>query len=329
MVLTEKAVDMCYQGVDRATGDARVAFVAGHELSHLFNRDFIRSELSENKNHDTGSKEKDKSSIIIPKIKVPDNRKEKELRADIQGLVFALLAGYNPKIIIGKDNFLQRWHTAEQDSHPAPDERLEKILLKREELLHILDLFYIGTRLCQLGRYDDALAFLKAFNKKFPSREVYNSIGLIFYQKAVQKLAECYPETAYKFKLANSLDREIILAESDPANKVRGKNCKKESLFDDAMRYFKDACDKDRFYIPSRINYSSALIMKGKYATAEAVIKDEIMRIKNDYPNFMSQRDYQKTLGAVFADRELVINSNIPDIKGYVLPLYKDAKNTD
>jgi len=40
ILLSQKGMEICYQAEDKNIGDARVAFVLGHEMAHLGNDDF-------------------------------------------------------------------------------------------------------------------------------------------------------------------------------------------------------------------------------------------------------------------------------------------------
>lgn len=60
-------------------------------------------------------------------------------------------------------------------------------------------------------------------------------------------------------------------------------------MFKEAIRYFRRACRADRFYIPARVNLSSALILTGKYAEAMAVL-NEVSEIGADDPKVLNNR---------------------------------------
>ncbi|RLC16042.1 MAG: hypothetical protein DRI57_11900, partial [Deltaproteobacteria bacterium] len=116
-----------------------------------------------------------------------EERKKKELKADEYGLLYALAAGYDPKAIADKEgkNFVQEWVnqiTGEiaytDEYHPAPQQRAAFLLAHMQKISNKLYLFHFGIRLYQLGRYEEALDFLNAFQNEFPCREVFNNIGL-------------------------------------------------------------------------------------------------------------------------------------------------------
>ncbi|MGV6860083.1 MAG: M48 family metalloprotease, partial [bacterium] len=104
LILSRGALDICYHGHNEARGDARLAFVLGHELAHLVSRDFWHRNvfLSLSGNFQNGgmgevqdlvagglfdeSEDEDDSAL--------EDIKRKELHADDAGVLYASLAGY-------------------------------------------------------------------------------------------------------------------------------------------------------------------------------------------------------------------------------------------
>ncbi len=298
VLLTQKAMEICYQDTDNTTGDSRIAFVLGHELAHLAKDDFWhKSAFEAVKRFGPDSKTAKQVLELIRKTENIENNahgreiiRKKEIQADGYGLLYASMAGYDPRLIVDEKgkNFFREWanqitgKTADKDeSHPSPEQRAAFLLSKMKALVNDLDIFHLGIRLYQLGRYEDALAFFNAFNEKFPCREVSNNIGLIHYQMAIKALAECNRNNAYRFKLAATADTETRA-------ELYKSQCK-DSLFRQAIRHLKNACEKDAFYVPARVNLSSALIMDGKYSRAMAVL-DEAPEITNHDPEISNNR---------------------------------------
>ncbi|ETR65414.1 MAG: hypothetical protein OMM_14287, partial [Candidatus Magnetoglobus multicellularis str. Araruama] len=58
--------------------------------------------------------------------------------------------------------------------------------------------------------------------------------------------------------------------------------------FQHAIRYLRNACEKDPFYIPAYINYSSALIMTGQYVRAAGVLRDDVMKTDKNIPDALN-----------------------------------------
>ncbi len=290
VVLTRKGMETCYKNVDKETGNARVAFILGHELAHLANDDFWDIEVFEAVQK-FGPGSKPVQEIIKPGN--DDERKKKELHADAYGLLYASMAGYSLKAIVdtqGK-NFFREWadqatgKAAFAKTHPDPGDRALFLLSNAESVKNDLVLFDLGVLLCQLGMYKDALDFLETFQRKFPCREVFNNIGFAHFQVAMKTLARYDSDRAYKYRLSTILDTE-----------TRARTFRTESLEDifktgmrKAIRNFRYACEKDRFYVPGLVNLSSALVMTGSYYEAMKVL-DDALKIKKDDPWVMNNQ---------------------------------------
>jgi len=303
VILTQKALEICYQGVDEPTGCARIAFIFGHELAHLAKDDFWEWKAFEMvKKHGSGQRGIQAIlSMLAESEETEDSdharelRKKKEIQADEYGLLFAVMAGYDPKAIVddanGK-NFFQKWVDqitgkvayADKD-HPEPEQRAAYLISYMNSVRNDLILFDLGVRLYQLAMFEDALSFLEAFQKKFPCREVFNNIGLVHYELALESLAEYNREKAYEWKLAT------IIATETRAEGFRGGSGDPMDIFKKeirkAIRNFEYACEMDKFYVPARVNLSSALIIKGEYAKAAAISEDAI-KLRADDPGALT-----------------------------------------
>ncbi|KPA13960.1 Peptidase M48, Ste24p [Candidatus Magnetomorum sp. HK-1] len=292
VILTKAALSACYSSENTRIGDSKIAFIIAHELAHLSNGDFWKPP---NVPSGKSGKTIDKHNYQADMISLLNNLENdilKEFHADDFAIVYMTMAGYNPLIIINNDgsNFFQEWHAyfgtnhmETNGSHPPPKQRSQMIELRINDIVKSIQKFEIGIRLYQLGKYKDALVFLESFCEKFPSREVYNNIGLIYYQLGINQIAACDPDLAYRFKLSTFIDPETR-AENMRRNLTQRSKCQSD-FFQLALRYLRDACEKDPFYIPAFINYTSALIMTGQYVRAAGVLRDEVMRTNKNIPD--------------------------------------------
>lgn len=293
ILLNRHGLERCYQNVDNPTGDSRLAFVIGHELAHLVNDDFWHWEsLNVIRQFGGGERaEKEVAALIrqaggyVKTDQGNSSLKSKELHADKYGLLYAAMAGYDPQKIVAdrQTNFFFAWtgqtiQTAayKDKQHPAPIQRAEFLLAEMEKVKNQIVLFDTGVRLFQIGRYAYAACFFESFREHFPSREVYNNIGLAYFQSAMQYLAKCDPDKALRFKLATLLDIETRASEyvrTGPATECRFLKYYKTNMRK-AIRNFTQAKDKDPYYLLAYINLSSAYIAMEKYAMAEAVFEE-------------------------------------------------------
>ena len=292
IVISEKAINICYHDTSLKNGDARIAFFIGHELAHLAKDDFWHADIFRvvkqfGKTPRAVEQILDllkKTTNIDKNEYVREMIKTKELQADSYGILYASLAGYNPNLLFTEQEhlFFKQWvnqisKQAIFDSKHCDSKQRETILKANiESVINQIPFFDFGVRLFQLGKYKDALDFLLEFRKVFPCREVFNNIGLIYYQLAIDSLASIKPEKVYQFKLSTILDTETR------AKKYSVKRSPQKDFqmnIKHALRYFKSACEKDLLYIPSRINLSSVYIMMQKYSKAMAEL-DDVLQIE-------------------------------------------------
>ncbi len=352
IVLTEKGLEFCYKDADKTVGDSRTAFVMGHEMAHLSKDDFwdwdaiqtVRSfgdgtqAVQELLRMLTGSDDPEKIK------QARDIRMRKELQADSYGLMYATMAGYDLRSIAdaGGKNFLKEWadqitgRAAYGGTHPDPEMRSAFLLSCMKSVADFLDLFHIGVRLYQVGNYPDALDFLEAFRRTFPSREVLNNIGLCHYQMALNALNKYDRAGLLRFKLSVFVDtktRAGVFRGADEARKTFEKEMRK------AVECFKEACKKDPFYGPARVNLSAAHIMSGQYAQALSPL-EEALKLRQDDPGALNNQAvamycFQPGHGVDFSEQTATALKNIiRDHPGFPEPWYNlgrvlyDRKNT-
>lgn len=312
VIITRGALEICYKNVSREKGDSRVAFVLGHELSHLAKNDFWHAAAFAAVKEYSGKADGEKKAISalftdITDASPDDPRaqeaaKLKELQADEYGLIYMTMAGFDPKSIIAdKTNFFEDWTSqitgkaAYSDPvHPSPKERAEFLRANLVPVVKVLEYFHFGVRLYQLGRYEDAILFLEAFKEKFPGREVFNDIGLSHFQLAMKRLGTCNELLPRRFKLSSILDEETLasglsMRGGAPSEQACLQDERYTKELGEATRYFLKAVSMDPAYIPARVNLASALIMKQDYPAAMAAC-DEALKIQPGNPDALNNK---------------------------------------
>lgn len=297
IVLSVGAVETCYKGVGQTEGDARLAFVLGHELAHLANNDFWHLEtfmaLSGDQNPwsrrlktilaDTSGKANAalKKQLSIPKMK--------EMEADDLGFMYASISGFAMDTLArekkGKEFFtywMEQTHTKVDISHPHPKERARLLQVRLERLTEKIEFFKFGTRFSYFGRYEDAIYFLQEFQKVFPSREVFNNLGYCYLQMAIKKMPSTF---AYDFWLPSIIDvssraEPLIFRSGDDSNFISDEA---KELIALSINCFEKACRADQLYIPSRLNLFTAYFYMGEIFKARAVI-EEALKMSPDDP---------------------------------------------
>jgi tetratricopeptide (TPR) repeat protein len=264
VLLNRAAIELCYRGGREAAGDAKLAFVVGHELSHLANDDFWGGPASFGSDTTAGAL---------------SEQRMRERKADSHGIVYAALAGYDPHAVTS-GSFLAEWVSPRgpDEAARAARDQNERVELIRADLLRVVDdleVFSFGVRLLQLGRYADAVVLLERFRTTFPSREVLNNVGFAHLQLALRFLAACDPALYVRFKLPLVVDPETLAASASvpaPVPQTRGLpapalSCTSAARFQapwsEAVRNFQLARNGDPTYTPAYVNLATALLLAG------------------------------------------------------------------
>ena len=215
-----------------------------------------------------------------------------ETAADAFGILYASLAGYETDDIISPSNsFISDYYDffgIPAHGSPANASLAERQTALMQRLGHVLDnlpLFDFGVRFYAIGKYDAAIALLERFVRQYPAREVFNNIGLCYYQKALRQYALWKRET---------IDRDVHLlfrvsAQIDPVS--RFQQARSEPLPDDnklflkfidkAIANFEEAKARDSEYETTLNNLGCAKLIQGKIDFAKAYFKEAIARNAN------------------------------------------------
>jgi tetratricopeptide (TPR) repeat protein len=270
IVVSLGAIRLCYQDADKSLGDARMAFILGHELAHLHNHDFWTDFL--------------RGTAIEDLIAAPTNleAKKKESKADERGFIYAAVAGFPVDRLIARDsehdNFFAFWSdmlgatVGDDPEHLAPQSRALMVKQRLANILDDVEVYRYGVRLLNFGRIDDAKLLLEQFVKQFPSREVFNNLGFLHIQKALAIMgghhAYCYwpPGIIDLSTRAQSLDSKRGWPLSYAA----------EQSLHSAVRYLETATSMDRRYSPAWVNFSVAYFLSDRLGFARAALAEAL-----------------------------------------------------
>jgi Zn-dependent protease with chaperone function len=273
IVLSKHAINIFYRNVSLIEGDARAAFVLGHELAHLANDDFWHREFFC----------KIDNFIInimnlcpnISKIYKHHHAKQKELKADNQGFIYAAMAGYSVDKLLAKgdnqQNFFKSWEQQgfkTNKTHPKPEDRAKELQHTLQKLLDIIPYFKFGVRLSHFDSCDDSIYFLREFAKHFPAREVYNNLGICELQMARKALGK----QAYTYWLPFVLDTTTSLENLPYGSKGEAARLAMPFL-ENAKEYFKLALEMEPSYIAANVNLAITTLYMGEIYQARVAIE--------------------------------------------------------
>ncbi|NIM10422.1 MAG: hypothetical protein GTO45_00395 [Candidatus Aminicenantes bacterium] len=294
IIINPKTLDICYAGVDYETGNQRMAFILGHELAHLTNKDFMHREaflaLEE---HGDEKARKDLAEYFKP----PDPEKareckKKELLADGYGVLYAAMSGYDISELFGKKStFLRYWARQvgignfydDEPRHPSIHKREQLILSKFNAVVKNLELFRAGVLLYQMGNYHDGAAAFREFAKDYPAREVFNNIGACYFNLALRHLHLKFNDDYYRFRLSTTIDYDttaVVMQSRGEGDYLNNKEI--AGYINKSVDYFKRAAARDAQDRTSRYNLAAALILKKEYAEALALCSDLLKKDAKD-----------------------------------------------
>ena len=295
IIIDANTLDICYRGVRREEGDRRLAFVLGHELAHLANKDFIHHEAFTALQEHSDQKVRE---VMNQYFKLSDTEKrkklkERELLADQKGVLYASMAGYNVGKLFWEDtNFFTYWAQQtgvgmfydESPHHPSLIKRLQFIRTQLQAIVNRLELFRAGVLLFQVENYHDAAAAFQEFAKFYPGREVLNNIGACYLNLALHRLHLYFGDDYYRFRLSTAIDyatTAIKMKKRGEGDYLR-KDKDIAGYIDKAVEYFKQAVAKDRRDRASNCNLAAALILRKEYAGALALCKALLKQYPKD-----------------------------------------------
>ena len=264
IVLSKDVVDFCYE--DPKYAEARLAFVLGHEIAHQVRGDWWHYNFFRAIRHLKETGDSSMVNSLLERVRAGDLR-QKEYIADDYGILYSALAGFSVVPMISEDdNFIEEWMaklrpTEElKEVYPSSEERIEAIRARLQHIVYHLVLFEIGVRLYQMGRYREAIEAFETFLTYFPSREVFNDLGLCYYREALR--ASLSPPRFKSSISADPTSRAYDLVSALGRREVT----EYRELLDKAIENFKRAVEMDPGYKVAHNNLGRALDLIDPYA---------------------------------------------------------------
>ncbi|MBF0399454.1 MAG: tetratricopeptide repeat protein [Magnetococcales bacterium] len=301
ILLSLGAVNLCYKAVPQTEGDARIAFVLGHELAHLakndfWNRDFYLAIAGD------GQGDPSRQRPVTDKTAQADLRQRqatawnKETEADDLGFLYAGIAGYPVQSLFSHldepdKNFFHLWTELSQTNspgytlHPPPKEREAFLRARLESLAEEISFFNFGFRLAHFGDCEQGISFLRKFLQLFPAREVYNNLGACHLQRAQQEIRSTAVATIYwmplLFDTATRAEPLLLPYKSD---RPRESSVLTPPIVPDksghdldlAVEYFEQAAAADPAYLAARLNLATARFYQGEILKARSALEEAI-----------------------------------------------------
>lgn len=299
VILSERGLELCYEGVTQDQGDARLALLFGHELAHVASDDFWHaSALASLRGVDEADEQLQRLRELLA---LDGNRRQVlELRADQWGFLALIEAGFDPKPLLqGGETFFEAWVgdaagslVYDDPDHPTPQARASFVRGKLGQVAGQLDLFERGKeafleaeRLAAAtggpellpgveALYREAADHFRRFERHFDGREVLSNQALAHLRLAAGVLAGCDGRLVNRYYLPTALDPATLAH----AARLRGEGGYSSPCFEredyqrhmkEARRLLEEAVERDPEYLPARLNLVAAYVLDEKPANAQ------------------------------------------------------------
>lgn len=311
IILSKGALEFCYQDsseIGPEIGDTRLAFVLGHELSHLTAGDFWHqnvhlqfSNRPEASDIDRIRETLARAAGVSSDADVNDflvRLRERELIADDNGFLIAAIAGYDVSTLVENDqqNFLHQWITEtggySEISHFSADERTAFLRQRLARLRARSLLFDVAVRLGFSGYTTEAIRLLHEFEQDFPSKQVFNNLGYFYLKSALKVMPESIA-ARWWFPVIATME---IPAGIQSTRSIGGVGARATEYLDKARRYLELAIQADAGYVTALLNLASTeYFLDNPHAARahiESVLKldpDNIHAISTQAPLLVAQ----------------------------------------
>ncbi|MCX8212057.1 MAG: M48 family metalloprotease [Lewinella sp.] len=253
--LEEKAYDLLEE-----FGDAALAFILGHEVSHFYekhayqrgvfnsyNDKELASALQEAKTAMAGPAYA-KLAVAVEKGRERLTKVTMETEADFLGGFLAYSAGYDVRDVPGIFEALYAGYGLEDEmfGYESKEARQEMGREAEARMNQFIDVYEVANLLVALNRYADARIVYKHILQQYQGREVYNNLGVLTVLEAMEYFSQA--DKQYRLPL------ELDLSFNSATKSVEDTEAFRAQLLIEAMGYFTSAISLDRDYAPAYLN---------------------------------------------------------------------------
>lgn len=304
IVITPAALDLCFEGRTEEEGAARFAFLAGHELAHLKFKDFWHLRTF-GETSDPELKELVRQDGL--------DRQQLELKADGQGALAALDAGYDPHLLVSESSsFFAEWldlvpgRFAEGGNHPLAAEREEVVRLEVARILARIGIY--DRAIDRMDRaealtasatddpssileaeeeYRRAVRDLEEFRIVFDGRRVLANLAAAHLRIASGRLLFCEDPLGLRLHLRSIVDegavanRRVTRGIGDASDDCTGPRY--TAAMTEAIDLLRRAIDRDPYYFEPHWNLGMAYLLDRQTAGAKRQA-ELLLRLDPDDP---------------------------------------------
>jgi tetratricopeptide (TPR) repeat protein len=267
--IDQKLINICFS-LEKDSLNA-LAFILAHELSHYYRDD--------NWCMDYAALKFKINPAFAKEIKNGEKfNKSKEIIADKEGIIYANIAGYKLFNIFNRlvDSVYSVYSLQSNLSgYPTKNERKNISLDASVDAKKWLSTFNRSIQCINEGNYKVAIDSLSYLSQKFPSREVYNNLGVAKVRKALLLKPKTYEEVNFpnRFLYPIEIENKTRLSQDD----TRGIDEKgpevMTQLLRDAKKDFQEAIRIDPSFINGHINLACVFDLLDNPFMAIGIIK--------------------------------------------------------
>lgn len=248
ITIDKKLFDICRKlGKDSLNA---FSIIISHELAHYYYEHSFCS--------DFGYLMNSNNTVFANKI-ISLGIKQKliyESQADKKGLFYSAIAGFQPFEINNKllDLIYISYQHKDVNGYPSKAERKEIGLTASIEIKSLFNKFNLGLNLLKEGKLKSCITEFEAVTKEFPSREVYNNLGIARARMALL----IKPKTKEEF---DSPDRFMYPLEIENKTRLNREDTRSlepdnnyNELLGEAQSNFEKAISLDPYFVKSYIN---------------------------------------------------------------------------
>lgn len=268
--IDQKLINICFSlGKDSLNA---LAFILAHELSHYYKDDNWCMDYA-------GFKFKTNPAFAKAIKEGEKYKKSKEILADKEGLIYASIAGYTSFSIFNRvidSVYIIYRLQSNLSGYPTKNERKN---ISRDASVDAKKWFSLFNRSIQNindGKYDEAIDSLSYLSQKFPSREIYNNLGVAKVRKALLLKPKTYEEVNFpnRFLYPIEIENQTRLSQEEVRGIDDTKVNESNSLLKDALKDFQNAIRIDVKFTKGYINSACVYDLLDNWEGAIGKVKE-------------------------------------------------------
>lgn len=241
-----------------------LASVLGHELSHYYLHNDWYSSFA-------NKVDSDKLKLNLTK-RFSEKSFEYEAQADYYGCLNAFIAGYEVLPIMPQlvDRIYDAYNLSDEiNGYPSKELRKESVKQISAELRILTDIYQSSEVLIALEDFENAIICLDRVSKKFPSKTVFNNMGVCKLEQYLKHFGNDIP-----FVLPIEYDAlgRLIYGTNRNSNLFTKEDGKK--WINDAINFFEKALKIDNSCEATKINLAIAQILNQNYYASLGELKN-------------------------------------------------------